>query len=101
MEPFAIEITLYGEDDEVKNTYRQNFIPFRLLKEAFKLAERMGKLENPEKMTPEVFDDLADFIVALFRGRFSREELENGASMDEAITVLRQVMARISSSNPT
>lgn len=46
MERFSIELKLYDADNEEKAVYRQSFIPFRFLKEAFKLQQWAKELED-------------------------------------------------------
>ncbi len=99
--PFAISITLYGDDNEEKATYSQYFIPWRMMKEAVKLTKKAEKFGDVSKIDEETLDDISNFVVALFRGKFTKVELENGAEITEVITVMTQVVAKISSQNPT
>ena len=102
MTKFAIELILYNEDSEPKATYRQSFVPFRLLKEAVRLQEMVTSLQDPQKMEPEAIDNLADFVVAFFGNKFSREELMDGAEISEVMTVIKQIVAKINGdANPT
>lgn len=102
MAKFAIELILYDEDSEPKATYRQSFVPFRLLKEAVKLQEYVGELQNPQKTKPETIDNLADFVVAFFGDKFSREDLMDGAELSEVMTVINQIVTKINGdANPT
>lgn len=102
MTKFAIELVLYDEDSEPKATYRQSFVPFRLLKEAVKLQEYVSDMQDPQKTKPETIDNLADFVVAFFGNKFSREELMDGAELSEVMTVITQIVAKINGdANPT
>ncbi len=102
MTKFAIEMILYDEDSEPKVTYRQSFVPFRLLKEAVKLQEYVSELQDPQKMKPETIDNLADFVVAFFGNKFSREDLLDGAELSEVMTVINQIVTKINGgANPT
>lgn len=100
MQKFAIDLKLYDSENEVKATYRQSFIPFRILKEAFKLQKWIKELEDPDNVTPEVVDNLGDFVVAFFGNKFSREELLDGAEFDEVITVITKIASQIHPPNP-
>lgn len=99
--PFAISITLYGLENEEKATYSQHFIPWKMMKEAVKLTKKAEKFDDVSKIDEETLDDISNFVVALFRGKFTKEELENGAETTEVITVMTAVVAKISSTNPT
>ena len=101
MERFAIELKLYDADNEEKAVYRQSFIPFRFLKEAFKLQQWTKELEDPENADPAVIDSLADFVVAFFGNKFTREELLDGAELGEVMTVVTQIVNMIKNPNPT
>lgn len=102
MTKFAIELILYNEDSEPKATYRQSFVPFRLLKEAVKLQEYVTDMQDPQKTKPETVDNLADFVVAFFGNKFSREDLMDGAELSEVMTVIKQIVAKINGdANPT
>jgi hypothetical protein len=102
MTKFAIELIMYNEDSEPKATYRQSFVPFRLLKEAVKLHEFVTDLQDPQKTNPETIDNLADFVVAFFGNKFSREDLLDGAEISEVLTVIKQIVAKINGdANPT
>jgi hypothetical protein len=92
-------IHLYGEDNEIKQTYTQPFVPWKMLKAAVKIA---GKLD-PEHMKEEDVDELAGLVVAVFKGKFSVEELTDGAEVSEMITVIRQIVGKANGliENPT
>lgn len=100
-EPFAIELTLYSEDDAPKTVFRQSFVPWKMMKEAVKLIKKADKFDDPKNIDEETLDSLSDFVVALFRGKFTREQLENGAEPSEVFTVIKQVVAKVSGQNPT
>ncbi len=99
MQKFAIELKLYDEDNEEKAVYRQSFIPFRLLKEAFKLQKWIQELQDPQNIDPEVVDNLGDFVVAFFGNKFTRDELMDGAELDEVMTVITQIVSKIDNPN--
>jgi hypothetical protein len=100
-EPFTIELTLYSDNDDPKTTFRQSFIPWKMMKEAVKLIKKAEKFNNPENIDEETLDSLSDFVVAVFRDKFTREDLENGAEPSEVLTVIKQVVAKVSGPNPT
>lgn len=100
MPKYAIELKLYDENNEEKAVYRQSFVPFRLLKEAFKLQKWIQELQDPQNMDPEIADNLGDFVVAFFGNKFTRDELMDGAEFNEVMTVLTQIVGSISNPNP-
>lgn len=96
---FEIELKLYDENDEVKGEYRRSFVPFRVLKEAFKLRKWLKGMEDFENLDQEVLDDLARFVTAFFGNRFSVEELWDGAEVSEVLNVITQIMSVINDPN--
>ena len=106
--PGAIEITLYDANDEPKETYRREVIPWGLLKKAARLAGSMD--ESPErprkwyqfwmsgengKTTEErQMEAISRFVVELFGSRFTVKELEEGADFGEIMSIFRNVMTR-------
>jgi hypothetical protein len=100
MPKFSIELKLYDEENEEKAVYRQSFIPFRLLKEAFKLQQWTKDLQDPQNVSPEVVDNLGDFVVAFFGNKFTRDELMDGAELDEVMAVITQIVSKIDNPNP-
>jgi hypothetical protein len=62
-----------------------------VLKKALRLQK---SFTNPEKVGPEELDDLAALIVLAFGDRFTIEQVDNGANVNEMITVMQQIIAR-------
>jgi hypothetical protein len=85
-----IQITLYDEDSEPKKTYSRSFVPWRLLKAAIRLAKDLDQADLGE----EDVDALADLVVETFGGKFSVEELNDGADIGEMMTVLEAIISR-------
>jgi len=117
--PPALEITLYGKNDEKEKTYQRQIVPFGMLKKAARL---MDAIENPESKARKKWytfwqkvdenvrpeerqaDAIADFVVELFDFQFTKKQLETGADLGEMMSVLVAVMARANAtvkSNPT
>ena len=69
------------------------------LKEAFKLQQWTKELEDPQTADPAVIDSLADFVVAFFGNKFTREELMDGAEMGEVMTIITRIVSKIKSPN--
>lgn len=86
-----IKITLYDpETDEEKATYSRTFVPWRLLKAAI----RLEKLLDPENLTEDISDALAELVVETFDSKFSVEDLDRGADIGEMVTVLTAIISR-------
>lgn len=102
MEKFAIELKFYGEDDEETKVFRKSFVPFGFLKEAMKLTGLADGFGDPNSVDPAVFDQIADFVVAFYGDKFSREELLEHTDASEVFTVIKQISAKASGgANPT
>lgn len=89
-------IHIYGDDNEVKKTVNRSFVPWKLLKEAVKIAAHL----KPEEMTDEDVDALAGLVVAVFGDQVTVEELNNGADISEMVAVLNQIVAIASGGMP-
>lgn len=92
-------ITLYDENNEVKQTFTQPFVPWKMLKEAVRIAKKL----DPENLKEEDIDELGALVVAVFKGRFSVEDLNQGADLNEMITVIQMIVSRANGldGNPT
>ncbi|RPI90330.1 MAG: hypothetical protein EHM40_18660 [Chloroflexi bacterium] len=116
--PPAIEITLYGKDDEPIKTYERSIIPWGMLKKATRLMDQFEEpkpeakkkwfwqKEEDANVRPEEkqMEAISQFVVDLFGNQFTVKELENGADMGEIMTVFRSVITRANAavkSNPT
>ncbi|MHB9031919.1 MAG: phage tail assembly chaperone G [Anaerolineae bacterium] len=94
-----LSIRLYGKDEEYRE-YTRGFVPWKLLKNAMKLAKRLGKA-GVEELDDETVDDLGQLVVDAFGGQFSLEALSEGADLGEMMSVLKQIVAMASGRNPT
>lgn len=88
----AMQITLYGDDNEPRETYSRLFVPWKLLKRAISLAENM----KDGKLTDESIDDLAGLVVDVFGNKFTVEDLNQGADVGEMMAVLTAIVGRAS-----
>lgn len=113
-----IELTLYDQDDQPKETFQRNVIPWGLLKKAIGLQKQFEDKGTAEKKpwwkiwqkdestTAEEAQmrAISQFVVELFGNKFSVKDLEVGADIGEVMTVFQTVIARASSTvklNPT
>lgn len=88
-----IELTLYGEDDEVKARFSKSVIRWNMMKRAIKLAK---EIDDANALDEDTFDSISNFICALFGDQFTREELEAGAEVGEIMACFRMVVRRAS-----
>ncbi|MHB9032329.1 MAG: phage tail assembly chaperone G [Anaerolineae bacterium] len=100
----VITLNLYDNDNEIKGTYTRAFIPWKVLKRAVKLVQRMGGETgsvNLATLDDGLLDELSQLVVDVFSGQFTKEELENGADAAEMLPVLQQIAAMVAQGNPT
>ena len=92
-------IHLYGEDNEVKNTYSRSFVPWKMLKKAVMLSKEVVF----DDMKAEDVDLIASLVVEVFGDQFTLEDLNDGADVGEMLAVIQNIVARASgiSLNPT
>lgn len=101
--PTPIQITLYTADNEVKATFSQGFVPWRMLKKAVSLSKTL----NGGELTDELVDAMAGLVVETFGDRFTVKDLDDGAEITEMIAVINQIVAKafgampVNPANPT
>lgn len=91
-------IRLYDPEGEYRE-FTQMIVPWGI----FKIAVRISESLDPEKLTDKDIDALAGLVVTAFGNRFSIEDLNNGATIEEMMTVINMIVARAQSgieSNP-
>lgn len=98
MTKYAIVLTLYDENDEEKRTYSRSFVPFRLLKNAVRMAKFAEFGNDISKFDEEMINEIADFVVDFFGNKFSREELLESADVSEVIATMTAIMTKIKGS---
>ena len=97
-----ISITLYGPEDEEKKTYTRSIVPWGILKKALALSRAIGS--DAKEINEESLDTIAQFVVDVFGGQFSVQDLNDGAELGEIVAVLRNIVARAGAlvkANPT
>ena len=80
---------LYDENSEIKSTFVRSFVPWKLLKEAVKIAKDL----DPKDMTEENVEELTGLVVAVYGDKFSIQELNEGADVSEMVAVLQQIVS--------
>ncbi len=96
-----IQITLYDEHEEVKETYSRSRVPWGILKKAIRLSKLNTDLD---KISAEDIDAIAGLVVEIFGDQFTIAELDKGADVSEMMTVLQAIVTRASrlvKANPT
>lgn len=79
-----------GGEPQIKKYWTPAFIPFTKVREAMELAAEM---EKGEGKPAEQMDKLADFVVDVYGGQFSKDDLYDGLHAPNAIPVLQdQIM---------
>jgi len=101
MTPTPIRLTIYDpETNEVKAEHTTMIVPWKLLKKAISLAKTLNT--NPDEMSDSDIDSLAGLVVEVFGGKFTVDELDNGADVSEMMAVIQQILAKASGArNPT
>ena len=85
-----LQITLYGEDDEVKKEYSRSFVPWKLLKQAVRISKEVDQNDLKE----EDLDLLASLVVEVFGNKFSIEELNESADVEAMVAVLNTILVK-------
>ena len=92
-----MKLTLYDPvSDEVIKEYSRSFVPWRLLKQAIRLSDKL----DPESLDEETIDELAALVVSVFGDQFSVQELNEGADLGEMMAVLTAIVNRAGASMP-
>ncbi|WP_067924881.1 phage tail assembly chaperone G [Alicyclobacillus shizuokensis] len=82
-----IKLLVNGE----RKTYTVPFVKARMLRRALELAERLqGRDDN--SITLDELDMMADFVVELFNGQFTRDDLYEGLPANELVPTVAKYM---------
>jgi hypothetical protein len=95
-----ITITLYGANDEEKQTFSRTVIPWGILKKAIALSKSI----NEDAVGSQDIDAIAGLVVEAFGNQFTIQDLDVGADVGEMISVLKNIVARAGAlvqANPT
>lgn len=76
-----------GGEPQFKKYWTPAFIPFTKVREAMELAVEM---EKGEGKPAEQMDKLTDFVVDVYGGQFTKDELYDGLHAPDAISVLQE-----------
>jgi len=92
-----IQFTLYGDDDEILETYSRARVPVVFVERAIELA---GKLEG-DSMGQEQLMALYQIVVDFYGQKFTLEDLRSGADLGELISVIQEIATRAAELMPT
>ena len=96
-----IVLTLYDKENQPIKTFTRTFIPWKILKRAAKLIKGVD-LEN---LSEEAVDEISGLVMDIFGDQFTIKELEEGSDLEEMVTVLQQILTKVTGglppSNPT
>lgn len=96
-----LRITLYDpETGEERQTFTRNFVPWRLLKLAIQLSKSTHNTDMAE-INADMADQIASLVVDAFGGQFTLDQVNECADLGEMMTVVRAIISRAQSSNPT
>ncbi|MBP8030081.1 MAG: hypothetical protein KAY78_02830 [Pseudomonadales bacterium] len=91
-EPITLKFYGDGEDpNEVKETHTLHRVKTKFLKMAIRLKKELG---DPNEMGEEQINMLLNFIVDLFDGKFTSEDLEEHTDLFECYAVLGSIFGR-------
>lgn len=81
-----------GAEVEIKKYWTPAFIPLSVIYAAIDLTEEIDNSDSEDKVSErELIDKLIDFVANdVYKGQFSREELESGLHAPDAITTLQE-----------
>lgn len=129
MPPTPIVITLYGKNNEEDATYSKKIVSWGLLKRAIRLGEELKindasqpgdatdatkdnswlarfkrwlhRNDRPISDEEQMMNRISEFVVDVFDGQFTVQQLEDGAESAEIMTVLKSIIARGKTMGPT
>lgn len=90
----AIVLNLYDkETNEIKETFTQVFVPWKLLKMGIRLNKKIGNKPVAELEEADI-DELTNYIKAIFPDRLTVEQLDEHADVSEMMTVMQSVIGK-------
>lgn len=85
-----IQFTLYGDDDEILETYSRARVPLKFVERAMELGEAL----KGDTLTQNQLTALYQIVVDFYGSKFSIEELRKGADLGELISVIQSIATR-------
>jgi hypothetical protein len=88
----AIELDLYGPDDEKIKTLKRLIVPWGILKKAVRLTKNIG---TGEDVTEENIDEIAGLVIEIFgEANVTREELDQCTDVGDMLAVINAIANR-------
>lgn len=85
-----MQIKLYI--DGQKKTFAVPFVKARMLRRAIELGEQLGDTKSKQNVSLADIDSMVEFVVDLFNGQFSVDDLWDGLSNEEFIPELTRCL---------
>jgi hypothetical protein len=96
-----IKLTFYDGNDEEKQTFTRTRVPWGVLKKAIRLNK---SIEDPENITEEQIDAMAELVVEVFGQQFTVADVDKYCAISEMLAVMQSIVtgaAQLVQSNPT
>lgn len=96
MKPVNINFT--DDEGKVVKTYTTCSLKTGMMDNIFEIAEKADNLKNEKDINNvrEFYSDLKSIILAVFKYKFSLEELNENVETDELMKVFKDICSRIS-----
>ena len=88
-----IKLNIYDENYEIIKTAEILFIPFGRLEDIAQMAQEIGKMENIIDQVKAI----SGFMVKIFRGKLTSEELKEGTEYDEVLNTFYEIVNYVAS----
>ena len=89
---------IYDEENELVKTVSQNFVPWRMLKQAIKVQKAIGKKDASE-YTEEDVDQIGGLVLSVFGNRLTKEDIDR-ADLTEMLAVVEQINQAANGGSP-
>lgn len=86
-----MQITLLIDGKE--KTFTNDFVKARVFRNALKLNEKLRGFEN--NVTPELFDEMVEFVVAVFDRQFTIDEFYDGIEVSKMINEIMRIFNEV------
>jgi hypothetical protein len=101
----SLKLTLYKPDNEIDRELTRSFVPWGILERAIDLQEQFAGLDTDQQgqligVTREHAEALTDFVVFVFDGQVTADELKRKASLPEMLALYRQIFAMVTQTMP-
>lgn len=91
-----IEIHIYDDDQNVKDTYKLLFIPWGVTKKLISVVSKM----DDSASDAEVLDKISPLLCDAFQDKFDENTLDLHGDTTEVILAIRSMMEEVEAKNP-